>query len=88
VLCMSIHPGYSGQAFMPEALGRIAALRDGLPDEIVVQVDGGVNAENVAEIHRAGADLIVAGSSIFAAGDVAGAYADLTARVSPTRQPA
>jgi ribulose-phosphate 3-epimerase len=88
VLCMSIHPGYSGQAFMPEALGRIAALRDGLPDEVLVQVDGGVNAENVAEIHRAGADLIVAGSSIFASGDVARAYADLTARVSPAREPA
>jgi ribulose-phosphate 3-epimerase len=80
---MCIHPGYSGQAFMPEALGRIAALRDGLPAEIHVQVDGGINAENVGEVHRAGADLIVAGSSIFGGHDVAPAYTELTTRVSP-----
>src|SRR5690242_8971442 len=44
VLCMSIHPGYSGQTFMPEALERIARLRSLLPDEVRVQVDGGIHA--------------------------------------------
>ena len=42
VLCMSIHPGYSGQAFMPDALGRIAALRAQLRAGIRIQVDGGI----------------------------------------------
>ena len=82
VLCMSIHPGYSGQEFMPEALGRIAGLRDRLPAEIPVQVDGGITAENVAEAHRAGADLIVAGSSIFGERDIGRAYAELAALAS------
>lgn len=86
VLCMSIHPGYSGQEFMPGALERIAALRAGLADDVFVQVDGGITAENVAEVHAAGAGLVVAGSSIFGAADVAAAYVALAAeleRVQP-----
>ena len=65
VLCMSIHPGYSGQEFMPEALERIARLRTLLPDEVRVQVDGGIHAETIAPARDAGADLLVAGSAIF-----------------------
>jgi ribulose-phosphate 3-epimerase len=74
VLCMSIHPGYSGQAFMPEALDRIARLRALLPEEVRIQVDGGIKAENVGAVRDAGASLLVAGSSIFAQGDLAAAY--------------
>jgi ribulose-phosphate 3-epimerase len=81
VLCMSIHPGYSGQAFMPEALERIAALRSALPGDVLVQVDGGVNEKNIAEVHRAGADLIVAGSSIFGHENAARSYTELTAKL-------
>jgi ribulose-phosphate 3-epimerase len=74
VLCMSIHPGYSGQAFMPEALGRIRELRGLLPEGVHVQVDGGVGPENVRELREAGANLLVAGSSIFGHEDIAQAY--------------
>jgi ribulose-phosphate 3-epimerase len=74
VLCMSIHPGYSGQEFMPQALGRIARTRALLPDAVHVQVDGGANAENIRSIHDAGATLIVAGASIFAREDLPRAY--------------
>jgi ribulose-phosphate 3-epimerase len=81
-LCMSIHPGLSGQAFMPAALGRIAELRSVVPDTVFVQVDGGVSAENAAEIREAGADLLVAGSAIFWQDDPAAAYVDLTAKVA------
>ncbi|HEY7207503.1 MAG TPA: ribulose-phosphate 3-epimerase [Gaiellaceae bacterium] len=77
VLCMSIHPGYSGQEFMSEAFERIAALRAGLPPEIHVQVDGGVKPENVGEVHRAGADLLVVGSGVFTGGDIGAAYREL-----------
>src|SRR5215831_12070065 len=59
VLCMSINPGYSGQAFMPDALGRIARLRTLLPEHVHVQVDGGVGEENIREIRGAGANLLV-----------------------------
>jgi ribulose-phosphate 3-epimerase len=74
VLCMSIHPGYSGQTFLPESLDRIAELREGLPEAVFVQVDGGITAENVSDVRRAGADLIVAGSAIFDREDLPRAY--------------
>jgi ribulose-phosphate 3-epimerase len=72
VLCMSIHPGYSGQAFMPAALDRIAELH-GLVD-VPVQVDGGVGEVNAGAIREAGASLLVCGSAIFADPDPARAY--------------
>ena len=81
VLCMSIWPGYSGQAFMPEALDRIRELRALLPDDVHVQVDGGVGPENVVALKEAGADLLVAGSAVFAANDPADAYRRLAAAV-------
>jgi ribulose-phosphate 3-epimerase len=78
-LCMSIHPGLSGQKFMPEALERIAELRGSVPGTVLVQVDGGVHADNIASIRDAGADLLVAGSAIFWQDDLAAAYATLAA---------
>ncbi len=72
VLCMSIQPGYSGQAFMFDALDRVARLRELV--QIPIQVDGGVNEANVAAVRAAGADLLVAGSAIFADPDPAAAY--------------
>jgi ribulose-phosphate 3-epimerase len=74
VLCMSIQPGYSGQDFMPDALPRIERLRAALPPEIHVQVDGGVDNDNVRSIYDAGATLIVAGTSIFAREDLPRSY--------------
>ncbi len=79
VLCMSIHPGLSGQALMPEALARIAELRRLLPDDVAVQVDGGVNLETIAAARGAGASLLVAGSAVFWGDDPAGAYQALRA---------
>ena len=77
VLCMSIHPGYSGQEFMSDALERIRALRAALPESIHVQVDGGIDGENVRAVYEAGATLIVAGSAIFAREDLQRAYRQL-----------
>jgi ribulose-phosphate 3-epimerase len=74
VLCMSINPGYSGQAFMEDALGRIERLRAALPESIPIQVDGGVDNENIRSIRDAGATLLVAGSAIFAREDLPRAY--------------
>lgn len=74
VLCMSIHPGYSGQPFMPESIDRVRELRGLLPEGMHIQVDGGVGPDNVRELRDAGADLLVAGSSIFGQEDFAGAY--------------
>jgi ribulose-phosphate 3-epimerase len=76
VLCMSIEPGYSGQAFMPEALGRIARLHELLPG-VPIQVDGGIGPDTIGMAREAGASLFVAGTSIFGREDVSGAYARL-----------
>ena len=77
VLCMSIHPGYSGQSFMPEALDRIRRLRAALPGHVPVQVDGGIDGETIGPAREAGAALFVAGSAIFAGGDLPAAYRGL-----------
>ena len=74
VLCMSIEPGYSGQEFMPDALDRIRAVRDALPEHVPVQVDGGIGLDTIQPARAAGASLFVAGSAIFGHPDIAGAY--------------
>jgi len=74
VLCMSIHPGYSGQEFMPEALGRLRTLRGALPPEVHLQVDGGITNGNIRSVYDAGADLIVCGTAIFGMEDLPRAY--------------
>jgi ribulose-phosphate 3-epimerase len=74
VLCMSIHPGYGGQEFMPDALDRIRRTRAALPGHVHVQVDGGIDNTNVRAVHDAGASLIVAGTAIFHREDLPRAY--------------
>jgi ribulose-phosphate 3-epimerase len=74
VLCMAIHPGYSGQPFRPETFERVRRLRALLPDEVNIQVDGGVGPENIRELHAEGACLFVAGSAIFGREDLPRAY--------------
>jgi len=80
VLCMSIHPGYSGQAFMPDALGRITELATLV--DVPIQVDGGVGEENAAALREAGAALFVAGSAIFGDPEPGAAYRRLRAAVA------
>jgi ribulose-phosphate 3-epimerase len=77
VLCMSIHPGYSGQKFMPQTLERVGRLRGLLPEGMHIQVDGGVGSDNVRPLYEAGADLLVAGTSIFGHEDLTRAYRQL-----------
>ncbi len=80
VLIMSVNPGFGGQAFIPSALDKIAALRrriDDLGCAAAIEVDGGVKPENAAAIIAAGADILVAGSAVFGTGD----YADAIRRM-------
>jgi ribulose-phosphate 3-epimerase len=74
VLCMSIQPGYSGQKFMPEAIDRLRTVRDALPPDVHVQVDGGINDETIRAACEAGADLFVAATAIFGREDLPRAY--------------
>ncbi len=82
VLCMSINPGYSGQEFMPDALDRIRELRGLLPDHMHIQVDGGIGPDNIHVVHEAGANLFVAGSSIFGREDIVRAYRRLVSALA------
>jgi ribulose-phosphate 3-epimerase len=82
VLCMSIGPGYSGQAFMPDALERIAELRAKLPPGVRIQVDGGINLRTIGQAREAGADLLVAGSAVFWSDDPVAAFGALRAELS------
>jgi ribulose-phosphate 3-epimerase len=66
VLIMSVEPGFGGQAFMPEAVQRIAEVRRLLGARAIpIEVDGGIGPQNAAAVVAAGADVLVAGSSIF-----------------------
>ena len=82
VLCMSIHPGYSGQEFMSDALGRLEQLRSQIPEGVHVQVDGGITFDNIRSVYDAGADLIVAGSAIFHREDLPRAYRRLVQQLA------
>lgn len=71
VLIMSVNPGFGGQKFIPEALEKLKAVRkriDATGKDIMLEIDGGVKVDNIAEIARAGADTFVAGSAIYGAG--------------------
>jgi ribulose-phosphate 3-epimerase len=82
VLCMSINPGYSGQKFMPEALDSIRELRELLPAHVHIQVDGGIGPDNIRQVYEAGANLFVAGSSIFGREDIVRAYRRLVSALA------
>ena len=82
VLCMSIEPGYSGQPFMPEAIPRIRRLRELLGEGVPIQVDGGIDQENVRAVYEAGATLIVAGTAIFGREDLPRAYRRLVQQLA------
>jgi len=74
VLCMGIHPGYSGQPFREETFDRVAELRELLDDGTPIQVDGGVNNKNIRQLGERGATLFVAASAIFGREDLPRAY--------------
>ena len=84
ILLMSVNPGFGGQKFIPATLEKLAATRNiidasGLP--IRLEIDGGVNVDNIADIAAAGADMFVAGSAIFNAPDYAEVLSEMRQRL-------
>lgn len=72
ILLMSVNPGFGGQSFIPTTLDKLALVKEKIiasGRDIRLEVDGGVNVNNIAEIAAAGADMFVAGSAIFSAND-------------------
>jgi len=85
VLIMSVNPGFGGQAFIPGALAKLAAVRKRIDQsgrDIWLEVDGGVKTDNIAEIARAGADTFVAGSAIFSTEDYKATIAAMRAALA------
>jgi ribulose-phosphate 3-epimerase len=85
VLLMSVNPGFGGQAFISSVLPKIAEARRRIAatgKDIWLEVDGGVKADNIAQIARAGADTFVAGSAIFGAKDYAIAIREMRDRLA------
>ncbi|SOY51483.1 ribulose-phosphate 3-epimerase [Cupriavidus taiwanensis] len=81
ILLMSVNPGFGGQSFIPETLNKLRAVRQRIDAytartgrTILLEVDGGVKVDNIAEIAKAGADTFVAGSAVFGKPDADGGY--------------
>lgn len=77
VLAMTVNPGWGGQQFIEGSIERIERLRKLLPADVAVEVDGGIGLQTAARCVAAGANLLVAGSAVFATPDPAAAFADL-----------
>lgn len=72
VLVMSVEPGFGGQSFMPHSIDKIRELRamaDRCKPDLIIEVDGGISAANAGVLFAAGAEVLVAGSSVFGADD-------------------
>ena len=85
VLLMSVNPGFGGQQFIASVLPKIAEVRrriDVCGKSIWLEVDGGIKADNIAQVARAGADTFVAGSAIFGSKDYAATLRDMRARLA------
>src|SRR5260370_15605546 len=82
VLLMSVNPGFGGQAFIPESLDKVRRLRKMIDERGLkarIEIDGGIDAENIAEVASAGAEIIVSGSAIFGAPDPPAPFPRFTA---------
>jgi ribulose-phosphate 3-epimerase len=80
-LLMTVNPGWGGQRYIPASTERIRRMRELLPAGVVLEIDGGVSLETIDEARGAGAELFVAGSSVFGAENPAAAFAALAARL-------
>jgi ribulose-phosphate 3-epimerase len=77
VLCMTVNPGWGGQAYIESSTAKVARLRELLGPGVPIEVDGGIDAATAKLTRDAGATLFVAGSSIFGADDPSRAYDEI-----------
>jgi ribulose-phosphate 3-epimerase len=87
LLCMSVNPGWGGQAFIPASIERLRALRKVARPGAGVEVDGGVGPDRIVECFHAGANRLTAGSAIFGQADPAAAYRALVEQVRAAGPP-
>jgi ribulose-phosphate 3-epimerase len=79
LLCMTVNPGWGGQAFLPGSLSKIERLRVAIGEQPALEVDGGIDTTTAGPCARAGASVFVAGTSVFGAPDPAAAYRQVEA---------
>ncbi len=79
VLVMTVNPGFGGQSFLPSQLDKVRRVREIVPPSVRVEVDGGIAAANAGICRSAGADTLVAGSSVFGSSDFAASISSLRA---------
>ncbi|RBY85820.1 ribulose-phosphate 3-epimerase [Blastococcus sp. TF02A-30] len=88
LLVMSVEPGFGGQSFIPDVLGKVRRARE-LVDtghlQVLVEIDGGINADTIEQAAEAGVDVFVAGSAVYGADDPAKAIAALRAQAAAAR---
>jgi len=77
VLIMSVYPGFGGQKFMPEVLGKVRRIREAAPDGLDIEIDGGINRHTARQAVAAGANILVAGTAVFGSADRRRAIAEL-----------
>jgi ribulose-phosphate 3-epimerase len=82
VLCMTVNPGWGGQAFLERSLGKLERLRELIGSEPALEVDGGIDAATAARCAAAGATLFVAGTAVFGASDPAAAVRAISSAVA------
>ncbi|MYR05708.1 ribulose-phosphate 3-epimerase [Gordonia sp. SID5947] len=88
LLIMSVEPGFGGQKFMPEVLAKARAIRRVIDTEdlrLLVEIDGGINADTIEEAAEAGIDCFVAGSAVYGAADPGAAVGALRAQAAAAR---
>jgi len=81
VLCMTVNPGWGGQAFIPNSPDKVSRLRP-LVGQAKIEVDGGIDPTTVGSVANAGASLFVAGSAVFGSSDPAAAFSEISEAVS------
>ena len=74
---MSVNPGWGAQELIPASLGKLERMRAALPEQVALEVDGGVHRGTAASVAKAGANLLVAGSAVFDSADPAATYAEI-----------
>jgi ribulose-phosphate 3-epimerase len=82
LLCMTVNPGWSGQAFIEHSVQKLERLKRMLPPEVAIEVDGGVDATTAPRCAAAGASVFVAGSAVFGEADPATAYEEIERSVN------
>lgn len=85
VVLMSVNPGFGGQSFIENTYQRIAELsdlREAREHGFLIEIDGGVNLKNIDKVAQAGADVLVAGSSVFSAKDISARVEELQSKIN------